>query len=153
MSVLFVVETQPAASVLREMRAKGLHVAVVIDEFGGTSGIVTLEDVLEEIVGELREHNRPPQIQQIGEGRFLADAAVSLADLSERLGQELPTDGEFESLGGLLVHRAGRVPEVGSELKVEGLRFVVREAKDTHVVKVEIDASGERSVDVAPTAS
>jgi putative hemolysin len=153
MSILFVVETQPAASVLREMRGKGLHVAVVIDEFGGTSGIVTLEDVLEEIVGELREHNRAPQIQQLGEGRFLADAAVSLSDLSERLGKNLPTDGEFESLGGLLVHRAGRVPEVGSELKVDGLRFVVREAEDTHVVKVEIDTFEEPPAQLARTAS
>jgi putative hemolysin len=153
MSILFVVETQPAASVLREMRAKGLHVAVVSDEFGGTSGIVTLEDVLEEIVGDLREHHRAPQILQIGEGRFLADAAVSLADLSERLGRELPTDGEFESLGGLLVHRAGRVPDVGSELKVDGLRFIVREAEDTHVVKVEIETSEEQPAELARSAS
>jgi putative hemolysin len=154
MSVLFVVETQPAASVLREMRAKGLHVAVVIDEFGGTSGIVTLEDVLEEIVGELRrEDDRAPQIQEIGQGRFLADAAVSLADLSSRLGRDLPADGEFESLGGLLVHRAGRVPEVGSELEVDGLHFVVREAEDTHVVKVEIAVDRDRPAQLARSAS
>lgn len=154
MSVLFVVETQPAASVLREMRAKGLHVAVVIDEFGGTSGIVTLEDVLEEIVGELRrEDDRAPQIQEIGQGRFLADAAVSLADLSLRLGRDLPADGEFESLGGLLVHRAGRVPEVGSELEVDGLHFVVREAEDTHVVKVEIAVDRDGPAQLARSAS
>jgi putative hemolysin len=152
-SVLFVVETQPAASVLREMRAKGLHVAVVVDESGGTSGIVTLEDVLEEIVGELREHDRVPQIQQIGEGRFVADAAVSLADLSDRLGKHIPSDGEFESLGGLLVHRAGRVPEVGSELTVEGLRFLVREAEETHVVKVEIETAAPAQADLARSAS
>jgi putative hemolysin len=152
-NVLFVVETQPAASVLREMRAKGLHVAVVVDESGGTSGIVTLEDVLEEIVGELREHDRAPQIEQIGEGRFVADAAVSLSDLSDRLGKHIPTDGEFESLGGLLVHRAGRVPEVGSELTLDGLRFLVREAEETHVVKVEIDTADPPSATIARSAS
>jgi putative hemolysin len=152
-SVLFVVETQPAASVIREMRAKGLHVAVVIDESGGTSGIVTLEDILEEIVGDIRESDRPPQIQQIGEGRFVADAAVSLSDLSDRLGKNIPADGEFESLGGLLVHRAGRVPEVGSELTVDGLRFLVREAEETHVVKVEIDATGRAPAELVGRAS
>jgi CBS domain containing-hemolysin-like protein len=151
-SVLFVVETQPAASVLREMRAKGLHLAVVIDESGGTSGIVTLEDVLEEIVGDLGERGRAPQIQQIGEDRFVADAAVSLSDLSDRLGKQIPSDGDFESLGGLLVHRAGRVPEVGSELEVEGMRFLVREAEETHVVKVEIDASSHPPAQVARSA-
>jgi putative hemolysin len=141
--VLFVVETQSAGSVLREMRARSLHMAVVADEFGGTSGIVTLEDIIEEIVGEIRDEydaESEAQVQQIGEGRFVADAAVSLSDLSSRIGHDLPADGEFESLGGLLIQRAGRVPTVGSVLSVDGVRFVVREADETHVVKVEIEA-------------
>jgi CBS domain containing-hemolysin-like protein len=144
MSVLFVLETQPTASVLREMRAKSLHMAVVSDEFGGTSGIVTLEDILEEIVGDIRdEHDlaTDAQIQQIGDGRFVVDAAVSLSDLSERIGKDLPANGEFESVGGLIVDRAGRVPEVGAVLQLDGVRFVVREADETRVVKVEIDAT------------
>jgi putative hemolysin len=149
----FAVETQPAATVLRQMRARGMHVAVVVDDSGGTSGIVTLEDILEEIVGDLREHDRAPQIQQIGEGRFVADAAVSLTDLSDRLGKPLPADGEFESLGGLIVHRAGKVPEVGSELTVDGLRFLVREARDTHVVKVEIEAVPHPEPNAVPTTT
>jgi putative hemolysin len=104
-------------------------------------------------VGDIRESDRPPQIQQIGEGRFVADAAVSLSDLSDRLGKNIPADGEFESLGGLLVHRAGRVPEVGSELTVDGLRFLVREAEETHVVKVEIDATGRAPAELVGRAS
>jgi CBS domain containing-hemolysin-like protein len=146
MNVLFVLETQPTASVLREMRAKNLHMAVVSDEFGGTSGIVTLEDILEEIVGDIRdEHDlaTDAQIQQVGEGRFVVDAAVSLSDLSARIGKDLPANGEFESVGGLLIDRAGRVPEVGATLQLDGVRFVVREADETRVVKVEIDASEE----------
>jgi CBS domain containing-hemolysin-like protein len=152
MSVLFVLETQPTASVLREMRAKNLHMAVVSDEFGGTSGIVTLEDILEEIVGDIRdEHDlaTDAQIQQIGEGRFVVDAAVSLSDLSERIGKDLPANGEFESVGGLLIDRAGRVPEVGAVLQLDGIRFVVREADETRVVKVEIEASEDRSTELA----
>jgi CBS domain containing-hemolysin-like protein len=143
--LVFVVETQPISTLLRDMRAKGMHMAVVIDEFGGTSGVVTLEDIVEEIVGTIREHGRPAQIEQIGESRFVADAAMSLSDVSDLLGKELPSDGEFESLGGLLVHRAGGVPKVGAELSLDGLRFVVREAEETHVVKVEIDATGDRA--------
>jgi CBS domain containing-hemolysin-like protein len=139
--VLFVVETQPAASVLREMRAKRLHMAIVTDEFGGTSGLVTLEDIIEEIVGEIEDEydaEVDSRIEQVGAGHFVADAAVSIGDLSTRIGKDIPADGDFESLGGLLVHRAGRVPTVGSTLLVDGLKFIVREADETHIVKVEI---------------
>jgi magnesium and cobalt transporter len=68
----------------------------------------------------------------------VADAAISLADLATHIGKEFPADGDFESLGGLLVHRAGRVPAVGSTLTVEGFKLIVREADETRVVKVEI---------------
>jgi CBS domain containing-hemolysin-like protein len=137
--VLYVVETQSILSMLREMRARRLHMAIVSDEFGGTSGLVTLEDIIEEIVGEIHdEYDTEVQIQELGEGRLVADAAVPLADLSARLGRSIPADGEFESLGGLIVHRAGRVPEVGATLTVDGLKLIVREADKTRVVKVEI---------------
>lgn len=139
--VLFVAETQQASDVLREMRGRRLHMAIVLDEFGGTSGLVTLEDILEEIVGDIRdEHDAPADapLQTTADGRLVADGAIPLTDLAEQLGREIPTDGTFESLGGLLVHRAGRVPGVGATLQVDGLKFIVREADGRRVVKVEI---------------
>jgi putative hemolysin len=137
--VMFVAETQSAAKILPEMQVRRLHMGVVSDEFGGTSGLITLEDIIEEIVGDIRdEYDTEAQIQAIGDGRVLADAAVSLAELSEHLGKSLPADGEFESLGGLIVHRAGRVPQVGATLQIDGMRLIVREADATRVVKVEI---------------
>ncbi len=143
--VLFVAETQPAASVLREMRGKRLHMAIVSDEFGGTGGVVTLEDILEEIVGEIHDEydtEHEQQLEQVGDNRFVADAAISIGDLSMRLGREIPVEGDFESLGGLLIQRAGRVPPVGATLTVDGLTFIVREADETHIVKVEIIPAG-----------
>jgi CBS domain containing-hemolysin-like protein len=138
-SVMFVSETQSAAKILQEMKARRVHLAVVSDEFGGTSGLITLEDIIEEIVGDIRdEHDNEPQIQAMGDGRVVADAAVSLGDLSVHLGKSLPEDGEFESLGGLIVSRAGRVPPVGATLRIDGLMLIVREADETRVVKVEI---------------
>jgi CBS domain containing-hemolysin-like protein len=137
--VLVVVEFQSALSVLREMRSRRLHMAIVADEFGGTEGLVTLEDILEEIVGEIHdEYDTDAPIHEIGEGRFVADAAIPISDLEEHLGKSLPTDGDFESLGGLLVHRAGKVPDVGASITLDGVRFIVREADETRVVKVEI---------------
>ena len=139
--VVFIAETQPALSVLREMRSKRLHLSIVSDEFGGTAGIVTLEDIIEEIVGEIRDEydtEEATPIQKLAEGRFVADAAIALADLEIHLGKKLPEDAEFESLGGLIIHRAGRVPEVGAMLKLDGYDLIVREADEKRVVKVEI---------------
>ena len=139
--VLFVAESQGAVSVLREMRSRRLHLAIVSDEFGGTSGIVTLEDIIEEIVGDIRDEydtEEAAPIQKLAEGRFVADAAIPIADLEIHLGKKLPEDGEFESLGGLIVHRAGRVPEVGATVSLDGYNLIVREADETRVVKVEI---------------
>jgi putative hemolysin len=147
--VLFVAESQPAASVLHEMRARRLHMAVVSDEFGGTGGLVTLEDIIEEIVGEIDdEHDADAdaEIEDLGHGNFVADAAISLETLSTRIGREFPSDGDFESLGGLLVHRAGRVPAVGATLTLSGIKLTVREADETRVVKVEISPAEPESV-------
>jgi putative hemolysin len=137
--VMFVSENQPAAKILQDMRSRRLHLAIVSDEFGGTAGLVTLEDIIEEIVGDIRdEHDLEAPIQPMGDGRVVADASVALADLAQALGKPLPDDGEFESLGGLIVSRAGRVPKVGATVQVGGLKLIVREADETRVVKVEI---------------
>jgi putative hemolysin len=137
--VMFVSENQPAAKILQDMRSKRLHMAIVSDEFGGTAGLVTMEDIIEEIVGDIRdEKDLEAPIQAMGDGRVVADASVSIADLEHALGKPLPDDGEFESLGGLIVSRAGRVPQVGATLQVDGLKLIVREADETRVVKVEI---------------
>jgi putative hemolysin len=137
--VMFVSESQSAAKILQDMRSRRLHMAVVSDEFGGTAGLVTLEDIIEEIVGDIRdEHDLETSIQSMGDGRLVADGSVALADLAQALGKPLPHDGEFESLGGLIVSRAGRVPQVGATLQIDGLKLIVREADETRVVKVEI---------------
>jgi CBS domain containing-hemolysin-like protein len=139
--VLFCTEAQGALSVLREMRGRRLHLAIVTDEFGGTGGLVTLEDIIEEIVGDIRDEYDTEEvapIQKLAEGRYVADAAIPIADLELHLGKKLPEDGDFESLGGLIVHRAGRVPEVGATVNLDGYKLIVREADETRVVKVEI---------------
>lgn len=138
--VNFVPESQGVSTVLREMRQRRLHLAVVIDEYGGMSGLVTLEDILEEIVGDIRDEYdvEEPPIQDLGDGHLLADAAVSVHDLSAYLGAEIPADEDYDSLGGMLVHRAGRVPPAGTTMELFGLSFVVRDADEKRIAKVEI---------------
>jgi len=138
--VLFVSEAQSSRSVLYEMRQKRQHLAIVVDEFGGLSGIVSLEDLLERIVGDIRdEHDEAePPIVELGEGRLMVDATVSVVDLSRYLATELPDNGDYNSLGGLLVSRVGRVPPVGARISEYGLDFVIRDADERHISRVEI---------------
>jgi CBS domain containing-hemolysin-like protein len=137
--VLFVTENQPAGKILQDMRSRRMHVAIVSDEFGGTAGLITLEDIIEEIVGDIRdEHDVEAPIQTVGDGHLVADASVPIAYVAQALGKSFPADGEFESLGGLIVSRAGRVPPVGATLHVGGVKLIVREADETRVVRVEI---------------
>jgi magnesium and cobalt exporter, CNNM family len=141
--VVYVPEAQSASSVLRDMRAGHKHhIAIVIDEFGGMSGIITLEDIIERIVGDIRdEHDDPeeaPPIMKLDEGRLLVDARVPVADLSRHLEVELPEDGDYYSLGGFMVESMGRVPQAGDVLNKLGFDFVVREADERHISKVEV---------------
>jgi CBS domain containing-hemolysin-like protein len=133
----FVAESQPLSSLLREMRQRRQHLAIVVDEFGSVSGIVTLEDVLEEIVGDIRdEHDLP--IEDLGDGRVVADATVSMKELCAYLGTDIGVEREDESLGRMLTTHLGKIPEVGTAFSKFGLRFVIRDSDDKHVAKVEV---------------
>jgi putative hemolysin len=140
----FVAESQPLSSLLKEMRARREHLAIVVDEFGGVSGIVTLEDVLEEIVGDIKdEHDdteEPAAIEDLGNGRVVADATVSMRELCAFLGADLGAEAgaETESLGGMLTHHLGKVPEAGTSVSKFGLHFIVRASNDKQIGKVEI---------------
>jgi len=151
--VVYVPETQSASSVLAGMRAGKHHIAIVIDEFGGTAGIITLEDIIERIVGDIRdEHDDPekaPPIVELGEGRLLVDARVTMAGLSRHLGVELPEGGDYYSLGGFIVEALGQVPRPGAILSKLGFEFIVREADERHITQVEVIPGA----DVAPRTS
>lgn len=152
--VVYVPETQSASSVLAGMRAGHKHhIAIVIDEFGGMAGIITLEDIIERIVGDIRdEHDDPekaPPIVELGDGRLLVDARVTMAGLSRHLGAELPEGGDYYSLGGFIVEALGQVPRPGAILNKLGFEFIVREADERHITQVEV-IPGQ---DVAPRTS
>jgi putative hemolysin len=153
--VVFVPESQAADSVLREMRAGKQHLAVVLDEFGGTAGILTLENLLEQIVGDIRdEHDvEEPPIADLGDGKLLVDASVSIADLSRYLGAELPTDGDYHTLAGFVVAELGTVPEVGVRLTAFDLDFEVKEADERRVLKVEITRRSPPAESILPRSS
>lgn len=146
--IAFIPETQLASTVLTQMRLGRHHMAVVLDEFGGYSGIVTIEDLIEEIVGDIRDEHDGEEVNivELDDGKMVVDAGIAVSDLGRHLGLDLDEGGDYTSVGGLIVERVGRVPPVGTTVSAYGLRFVVREADERHVVKVEIEKiSGART--------
>ena len=139
--VFFVAERHKIGALLKEMQSRRVHLAVVTDEFGGTAGVITLEDILEEIVGDIQdEHDREePEVRSTGAGRFEAEGSVSLHHLEEVVGVALkPEDSLSDSLGGLLVETAGRVPAPGERIELGGLTFTVLDSDARRVERVEI---------------
>ncbi|MEP6697093.1 MAG: hemolysin family protein [Pseudonocardiales bacterium] len=125
----FVPESKPVDELLREMQAKRTHLTIVIDEYGGTAGLVTIEDILEEIVGEITDEydvERPP-IEQLDDDTVRVTARLSVEDLAELFGVDLPTD-EVETVGGLLAQALGRVPIPGATVGVNGLELTAESA-------------------------
>jgi CBS domain containing-hemolysin-like protein len=119
----FVPESKPVDELLREMQARRTHIAVVIDEYGGTAGLVTIEDILEEIVGEIADEydTERPTVEWVDEDTARVTARMAVEDLSDLFGTEVPDLGDVETVGGLLARELGRVPIPGASVPVAGL--------------------------------
>ncbi|WP_426510043.1 hemolysin family protein [Dactylosporangium sp. McL0621] len=119
---------------LAEMRGEGHHLAVVVDEYGGTAGIVTLEDLIEELVGEIHdEYDAPPAPARVDE----VDGRLNLADLAERVGLRLPA-GPYETVAGFLMARLGRVPRVGDHVRHDGWHLQVSTVEGRRVARISV---------------
>jgi CBS domain containing-hemolysin-like protein len=117
----FVPESKPVDDLLRDMQREQSHFALVVDEYGGTAGLVTIEDIIEEIVGEIAdEYDREdPKVEDLGDGRYRVDATMDIEDLGDLFGMELDDD-EVDTVGGLIGKTIGQVPIVGSSCEVHG---------------------------------
>ena len=134
----FVPESVHADVLFREMQTQKVHMAIVVDEYGGTSGLVTLEDLLEEIVGNIYDEFDPQEekdIQPLGENQWRVSGSVDLEVLSETVGISLPVDEEFDTLGGLVFSQLTTIPKDGSQPEVEcfGLKIHVTQLTDRRV--------------------
>ncbi|MEI6245798.1 MAG: hemolysin family protein [Acidobacteriota bacterium] len=143
----FVPETNRVADVLREFQQKRVQAAIVVDEYGGTAGLVTVEDVVEELVGEIRDEYdvEVEPIVSEPDGAFVFSAKVAIDDMTERLGVAIESDG-FETVGGFVLSRVGRVPTVGEKFTTDGLDVEVLEAERRRIHRVRVKpASDSRS--------
>ncbi|HIJ70091.1 MAG TPA: HlyC/CorC family transporter [Planctomycetes bacterium] len=139
--VYFVPETKPLKSLLHEFQNQKLHLAVVLDEYGGTAGIVTIEDILEELVGEIVDEyeERPPEpIKKLNETTIVADARTYIDDLNDQFELDLPEDEDYDTLGGFVFSHLGSIPKTGETFEYEDVKFIIIDAEARKIKRVRI---------------
>ena len=144
---IIVPASKPVRDLLADFQRSEVHMAIVVDEYGGTEGLVTIEDVLEEIVGEIRDEHEPdgdeePTLVSIDDHRAEADGRYHIDDLNERLGLRLPEDDDFDTIGGFVLAQLGHVPSEGESFESYDARFTALATAPTHVRRVGIELLG-----------
>ena len=144
--VTFIPESKPITELLREFQLKKIHMAVVVDEFGGVRGLVTLEDVIEEIVGEIDdEHDdAESELRVVDDRTVIVDAKIDVEEVEAHFQCNMP-EGPFESVGGFIIHRLGKVPPAGVVVQEGPLSFKVLSADQRRIKSVRIYRSEESS--------
>ena len=135
----FVPETKAISELLREMQAKQKHLAIVVDEFGGTAGVVTIEDLIEEIVGEIVDEydDEEPMVVPLESGDYLVDARLDVDDLASTLDLRFPEE-EWDTVGGLVLGLAGRVPDVGESFEYNDVMLIAEDVQGRRIARVRV---------------
>ena len=140
----FVPETKPLRTLLHEFQNQKLHIAVVLDEYGGTAGIVTLEDIIEELVGEIAdeyEETPPKPVKKIDQNTIEADARTYVDDLNDQFELNLPEDEDYDTIGGFVFSHLGYIPKTGESFEYENLKFTIASAEARRIKRVKITRS------------
>ena len=146
----YIPETKNIRLLLHELQQRKYHMAIVIDEYGGTSGLVTLEDLIEEIVGEIYDEHEVEEkkIVELPDGYVLVDSRVEIEDIKEYFGMNIP-EGKFETLGGLILYLIEKVPAAGEVICHDGFEMIIESADERRINKVKIKRVGEMTAQVA----
>lgn len=139
-NALYTPETKKISMLLQEFRKKKVHIAIVVDEYGGTEGIVTIEDILEEIVGEIADEYDEEEDQCLvqPDGSWIVDTRLSILDAEEQLGIKIPQEGDYDTLGGFIFHCAGTIPSRGFVIHRDDFEIEVLRSSERHVEKARI---------------
>lgn len=148
----FIPETKKINDLMAELQQKRIQIAIVSDEFGGTAGMVTLEDIVEELVGEIQDEfdEEKPIVEKINEREFVVNALAPIYDVNEHLPHDLPEDGDFDTVSGWLGHIFGKIPDVGEQKESNGYNITVLKKSDQNIesVKLELLINEEDAVDL-----
>ena len=145
-NAMFIPEIKLISELMREFQEKKMHLAIVVDEYGGTSGVITLEDILEEIIGEIRDEYDKEEnpITKIDNNNFVVSGMLPIDELNELLEEEFDSeDNAFETIGGMIFNYAGQIPENGYSFELKGYLFKVLEIFDKRITKVKISKLSE----------
>lgn len=140
--VIFVPETKPLKDLLREFRQQKVHIAVVLDEYSGTAGLLTIEDILEELVGEIADEHEPPEpamFKRLAENTYEADALIEIDELNRRCGLSIPENEGYNTLGGFVSMTLGRIPANGTAFEHSGARYTILDAEPARVKRLKIE--------------
>ncbi len=144
----FIPETKKISNLLKEMQKKRIHMALVIDEYGGVSGLVTMEDLLEEIVGEIRdEYDIESPVIQLSDGTLLIDASISIRDLKDDHKIDIPESTEYETLSGFLLTALQRIPKIGDVVEIEKKKITISEMVGQRIAKVKLEKQPEETIE------
>ena len=137
----FVPETKKINDLLSELQLKRIQIAIVLDEFGGTAGMVTLEDIVEELVGEIQDEydEEKPIVEKVSDSEFIVNALASIYDVNEYLPHDLPEDGDYDTLAGLLGEQFGKIPEVGEQQEIYGYIFTILKKTEQNIESVKLE--------------
>jgi len=139
-NALFVPETMKISSLMREMQKKRQHMAIVIDEYGAVTGLVTIEDLIEEIVGEIRdEYDTESPVQVLPNGTMLIDASLAIRDLNEDYGFDIEESNEYDTIGGFIISNLQRLPAVGDSYNTETRKFTIVAMKGRRILKLKAE--------------
>ncbi len=139
---MFIPRTKMINDLMHEFQEKKMHIAIVVDEYGGTAGLITLEDILEEIIGEIRDEYDKEEnpVTKIGENQYLVLGKLSVYELNEMLNMDMSfQSGEYETVGGLVFNYAGHIPKEGYSFKLENYKFTVKEVSNKRIKKVMVE--------------
>ena len=144
-SAHIVPETKRVAVLMREMQMEKFHMAVVVDEYGGVAGIVTLEDLIEELVGDIVDEydTEEPLVNDLGGGAFSVAGTIPVDEVNEKLGLNVPEDDDWDTLGGYLFHRLGHVPDIGEHVESDGHLFTVEKMGANRIDRVRVEPASD----------
>ena len=153
--VYFVPETKKVQELLQEFRLKGIHIAIAVDEYGGTSGLVTISDLVEEIIGKISEEDRPvdeseKMIEKLDDGSYLVNGRTEIEEIKELFDIEIDNRGKFESVGGLVIFLSGSIPQAGEKITYGDLEMTVEQADKRRVKQIRLKLRPETGPDKRP---
>ncbi len=144
----FVPESKMIDELLKEFQRERIHMAIVVDEYGGTAGLITLEDVIEEIVGEIRDEydSEKPLIQKVDDTSWIVDGKINIEELNGTLNLEIPSEEDYESLGGFIFSLVGRIPNEKEEIRFQKLKLIIEKVLRQRIKKVRIVLKDQQDV-------